>query len=637
MSQTLHPRPRRRTATAVVALLVVILGAVAASAPGPVVRLLGSLPSGPVAVALLADDVDTAQQAARRADLPIVGALDAAGAVVVVATAEQVQAVRRDTTLDAVQVMPSIRWTAVSERYAVRGDEQSLVALEAAGVVAAAPTGQGVGVAIVDSGIDPNHPMFVGRVDRHLVTTCDDEQAAPAVPVLPCVVDVPTVADSDTAGGSGHGTAVAGIAVGSRTWTSDGRPMSGIAPEADLVLLSTGKAGSGIGAAHALQWLVDHHADPCGDGNCAPIRVVNNSYTTSDDSAADPDSVFMRLQRALVEAGVVVVWGAGNDGDVARTNPFGRTTLGGVLLVGGYDDLERGHRDGRRWELSSTGQPDAPETWPDLVAPADLVLSACRPWMVLCGADIIGGDQNYGLASGTSLSAPFVTGAVALLLEVAPDLTPTQVEALLRTTARELDEAEHAAGAGLLDVAAAVAAAVGQEAGPSDCLTHGPVVLDAPGDVFASLVQAVPVPDDALDILSLDLRWSADRVDVVIERAGDASDAITDAVPQRLQFVLLAGDVVHDVLLFLRDEPTGRLATATTTIPIDVRAEGASVIATIPRDLPTITDGAVDDLPSGAPVEIRRLQSGRTTEPGIYTSEADMARGQRCHPVVPAR
>jgi serine protease AprX len=300
--------------------------------------------------------------------------------------------------------------------------------------------GRGVSIAIIDTGVDPDHPAFRlpgggSKVVRSLTTACATSAVAE------CPRDAPPGADTDLAPPGGHGTHVAGIAVGSAFTLPDGVGVGGVAPGARLVMISASTAL--IDIEDALRWVLRHHRAPCGAGVpvavCPPIRVVSNSW------GADSDAV-LGLQRALAADGVVTVWATGNqggDGSAGMSNPAGIDPTPGILSAADYDDLGTGSRDGRISPGSSRGAAADPATWPDLSAPGTAIVSACRPYLWICtllgrephdgpGPDDVG---TYEPMTGTSMSAPAIAGIVALLAQADPGVTPASAEDALKATA----------------------------------------------------------------------------------------------------------------------------------------------------------------------------------------------------------
>lgn len=413
--------------------------------------------------------------------------------------------------------------------------------------------GRGVSIAVIDSGVDPTHPMLRGRVARNLRFVGHNAQEFVPVPAAGFNdrqwVELGNVVDADTTGLGGHGTHVAGIAAGNRV-TYRGAPLRGTAPGAKIVSLAVATGLSVYGSDAALYWVLQHHAKPCQrtdgtwytDAACPPIRVVNNSYAVgAGDYEFDPDRVTSLIQGQLLAAGVVTVWANGNTEDggaVNRSNGFALDPRNGVISVGATDDHGTADRESPVYFNSSVGQFGRVDTYPDLVAPGVAVVSACRATMPTCqveaNSDIDKVNLNERLAFdsklyrpliGTSMAAPAVAGAVALVLQANPALTPAEIELLLENTAHRFANragyepdrpARNAttptsfdAGHGLLDVASAVGAArrVPIAARPT-CSATAPVLRDPWGD--ASLVESLPSPlpsADNLDVRSLELAW----------------------------------------------------------------------------------------------------------------------------------
>jgi hypothetical protein len=349
--------------------------------------------------------------------------------------------------------------------------------------------------------------------------------------VDPFFVDLSPINDSDTPSLGGHGTHVAGIAAGYPVQTTDGRTLMGTAPGAKIVSLSIGQALSIYGSDAALDWIVRHHDDPCGDGSCPPITVVNNSY--GGGTEFDPQSTTTLLQDAVVDAGVVMVWANGNgdttndggDGSDNRSSSDSMDPKRGSISVANYDDHETGTRDGTLDPSSSRGDASRPETWPDVSAPGTNITSSCRPYLAICeGA--LSSDPNYGTISGTSMATPHVAGIVAVLREADPTMTPAQVQDALEDTTYKFqfgapywltDRTGNGAssssfdkGHGLVDTTAALARILGRTVGgpPAVCATNDPGIVDAPDDATSLLGFGTPAPSEpSLDILDGSVAW----------------------------------------------------------------------------------------------------------------------------------
>ena len=405
--------------------------------------------------------------------------------------------------------------------------------------------GSGVSIAVVDLGFATSHEQFVdegeSKFDVHLRQACPPPREfvhyyAGADPTPDCAAWAPVPTGDDDSGHAGHGTIVAGVAAGFPRRTPSGAGFSGVAPGARLIGLSTGSAPALYNIVSALNWVLEHHEDPCGDGSCPPIRVVNNSYglRADDDFASrrfDPDAPMSRATSELIEDGVVVVFAAGNDGGDGSSvtlSHFALHPVPGMLGVGMYSDADVGDREVAVNDDSSRGKIGDPSTYPDLVAPGVQILAGCVPSQ-FCPASP-GVDGAYSSFTGTSLAAPYVAGVVALLLEADPSLTPAEVEDVVEDSAYRFfpsdrleadtfqDPAgnirgndDHAttfdAGHGLIDVVAALGSLKPGRARPAPavCPAHEPVIglTDPAGDTRLHWYAPVPVEMPGHDIVSV--------------------------------------------------------------------------------------------------------------------------------------
>lgn len=263
--------------------------------------------------------------------------------------------------------------------------------------------GAGVTVAVVDTGIDPKHPELEGRVRLGTDFTFDPGWLGRRK-------------DKDAAlDDHGHGTHVAGI-VGAAM--GNGVGIAGVAPGVSLLGVKALNA-QGKGS----QWLVLKgvaHAVASG------AQVVNLSL-----GGPIASSVERRFYEAVVRSGALLVAAAGNEGDGVCFP----AAYPGVLAVGAVDEA------GALAPFSNRGLSLG------LVAPGVGVLSTSQ-------------QGRYELRSGTSMAAPFVSGAAALLWACHPDWSAQKVRATLLNSARDRGEAGPDAqfGQGELDIVAALAA-----------------------------------------------------------------------------------------------------------------------------------------------------------------------------------
>jgi len=481
--------PRRhptRVAALTMALVALPLGAGAQASAQPLAPVSAALSSLlatatdalPVTVLVHGNSAAAADGAARSAGLTPVTSFTKIGVVAARGTAGQVRAARANSAVRYLEANEPLRYFSSSGTTATRSltAQQTLV-----GANGHLLDGTGVSVAVIDSGIDPTHPAFKGangqtRVVRNLKSVCVDESSIGTG----CILDVGTAVDTDTLSGGGHGTHVNGIAAGTPYTLSDGSRVGGSAPGAKIVSISTGAVILIIGADAALNWVLENHNAPCGAGVpasvCPPIKAINNSYGPTGGGEFDPNSATAQLQRALAAEGVVTVWANGNDGgdgSANLSNPPGQDPTPGILSVASYNDQSTGTREGTVSTFSSRGDHNRTQTWPDISAPGENIISACRLYLPICstGLDPHNGPGlldigTYNVISGTSMAAPQITGIVAQLFQANPSASPAQIEDALKSTAHKYaNGAPYQAvgpytssfdkGSGLVDVVAA--------------------------------------------------------------------------------------------------------------------------------------------------------------------------------------
>lgn len=301
-------------------------------------------------------------------------------------------------------------------------------------------TGRGVTVAVVDSGIDATHPdlAFGSKVVQNVKLAPDLFGTG--------AVALEGVPDTDTT--SGHGTHVAGIAGG--TGDALAGKYRGVAPGASLVGIGAGETLFILAALEGFDWILQNRER-------YGIRVVSNSWGTG--GAFDPQDPINVASRLAHDAGLVVVFAAGNDGPGANTlNPY--CVAAWVICVAAGDKAALTLAN-----FSSRGVPGDPLYHPTLTAPGVLVASARASTGIVIGAFLalqlasLGTDAlYYAQASGTSMATPHVSGTVALMLEANPALTPDQIKAALESTATPMPGYQpHEVGAGYLNAYRAVA------------------------------------------------------------------------------------------------------------------------------------------------------------------------------------
>jgi len=420
-----------------VVLLVAVLVVPAVPAPATA--------PGTTAVFVHGTTITAARQAVTDTGLQLVTTWNKVGIAVARGTAAQIAAVRTRPGVTNVEGDQPLRLYLSTSIVATRAEQARAQLHDAQGRPV---DGRGVSAAVIDTGVDGTHPFFrnadgTSAVRLNLKNVCGPLTDLIQLPVPndACFLNLTAVNDTDTLSVGGHGTHVAGIVAGRTTTLTDGTTMHGAAPGATLVSLSVGAGLSIFGADSALNWVLEHHANPC--AGCPPIRVTNNSYGPAGGGPFDPNSATVKFQRALAAEGVLTVWAAGNDGpDNNATNPPGQDPTPGIVMVASYDDQGTGTRNGVVSDFSSRGAAGQPQTYPDISAPGSDITSACRPYLVICstGLDPHNGPGpldigTFNTISGTSMATPHVVGIVTQLLQVAPNATPAQVENALKATA----------------------------------------------------------------------------------------------------------------------------------------------------------------------------------------------------------
>lgn len=281
--------------------------------------------------------------------------------------------------------------------------------------------GQGIRIAIVDTGIDETHPDLDGRIFA--------------------VTDFTGEGPRDN---NGHGTHVASIAAGNGT-ASEGR-YRGIAPAAEICAAKVLRGnGSGMmsDVMAGVEWAVEQRA-----------QVINLSLG-SRGPCNGTDAISTACD-AAVAAGHVVCVAAGNEGPGERTIGSPGCARSPITVGASTDDDQVAG-------FSSRGPTSDGRAKPDLVFPGSGIIAA-RATGTQMGTPI---DDRYTLASGTSMATPHATGLAALLLQTNPVLTPDEIKALMTKSARNLGLPENTQGAGRADAYDAYLLAQGFEPEPT--------------------------------------------------------------------------------------------------------------------------------------------------------------------------
>jgi serine protease AprX len=279
-------------------------------------------------------------------------------------------------------------------------------------------SGKGVDVAVIDTGVAPVPALSTpGKIVNGPDLSFESQNSS--------------LQYLDT---NGHGTFMAGIIAG-----NDGQPggYRGVAPGARILSVKVGAANGAVDVSQviaAIDWVVQHRHD-----NGMNIRVLNLSFGTNSLQPYRVDPLAYAAEQAW-KAGIVVVTAAGNTG------------LGNGLADPAYDPMliSVGAADTMGTASFSDDRPASFSA-----APLSCTLRGCRPPTLLAPGTHMQGlrvpgsyvDQSnpdsalgdlYFRGSGTSEAAAYVTGAVALLLEKDPQLTPDQVKRMLGSSTERL-------------------------------------------------------------------------------------------------------------------------------------------------------------------------------------------------------
>jgi type VII secretion-associated serine protease mycosin len=341
-----------------------------------------------------------------------------------------------------------------------RFDEQWSLSLIEAGCAWQFSTGRSeVTVAVIDSGVDLNHPDLVDRLRSDGYDFVAD--------------------DADPTDENGHGTNVAGVVAAT---FNNAEGITGLAPNVSIlpirVMNARGKGSDGD-IARGVRYAADQGA-----------QVINLSLGATLTIAADTESEVVKSAiRYAQEKGALVVVAAGNDFAQLPNAIVG--DLPGVLVVAATDNRDR------LAPFSNYGE------WIGITAPGVRILSTMPTYEVFLTSDRVPADerfnQNYDYMSGTSQATPLVSALAALLFSARPDWSADQVAQALRETAVNVEERNRSRlrgklGSGRIDACralestgqAAVAptaapdAPVNPDASPAPVPTRRPIELPTP-------------------------------------------------------------------------------------------------------------------------------------------------------------
>jgi len=324
-------------------------------------------------------------------------------------------------------------------------------------------TGEGITVAIIDTGIDYTHPDLGGCFGP----------GCKVVDGYDFVND-----DSDPMDDHGHGTHCAGIVAGNES-------LKGIAPEAKLYAYKVCNLGGSCWGYDIIA-AIELAQDPNQDGNYSDhVNVISMSL----GGPGDPDDPMSQAVDTAVENGVAVVIAAGNSGPYSETvgSPGcarKAITVGATYKIdyqafwwdctpGEYISCGKCEEDGKVWcDYWGDGDPKADQitsfssrgptsvgTKPDVVAPGAIICSARYDYIFPPGEDPYYYpclDEEHVQVAGTSMSTPIVAGAVALIKQAHPDWDTNEIKSALKITAIDIRGDINTQGYGRVDALEAV-------------------------------------------------------------------------------------------------------------------------------------------------------------------------------------
>ena len=350
-------------------------------------------------------------------------------------------------------------------------------------------TGQGVVIAVLDTGVDNEHRSLNDFDDINDEPDLDansytDKKWFAGYDATSAGSNTDGTDDPDD--GNGHGTHVAGSALG--TGDSSGVHM-GSAPGAGLVDIKVLSDSGGAGGTNSqaslagLQWMINNVDTDWGDSEYKGIQVASMSYgsiggpgplTDEGDNGTSAGAI---LVNTATDEGIVCVVAIGNDGSKRVPSP---ASADGAITVGSLDYDKSIDRTNDKvstfsnWgpRLSDNDDDEMDELKPDITSYGTNITSASAYTLpVIPGISEGMADSGYEAKDGTSMATPLVSGVVALMLEADPDLTPEEVKTYLRDSSEQRGQVadsdisprwNETYGFGIIDAACAIDVVLGR-------------------------------------------------------------------------------------------------------------------------------------------------------------------------------
>lgn len=326
--------------------------------------------------------------------------------------------------------------------------------------------GMGINIAMVDTGVDNEHPglnqKYVAGYDAVCFVHSDPE----------CILSGGRATDGsfDPDDGNQHGTACMGMASATGLDANGEQTgYEGSAPNASLIDVRIGTdAGAGPfenyllsqefyeSAMNGLQWIIDNKDTEWAgvDESLFGIDIISLSWgiTSHEGGGSDGEDMHSRILNEATLAGVTVSVAAGNDGpDNDGFSGMGSSSLS--ITVGATDDMNTIDRDDDQIAGYSSRGPrrdngdgnPIDEMKPDVTAPGSNIIQAEACVTTGSCNNFLGGDASQngytGRGSGTSYATPAVSGVIALMMESNDEINPLVIREILRSTATRMGPA----------------------------------------------------------------------------------------------------------------------------------------------------------------------------------------------------
>jgi len=421
--------------------------------------------------------------------------------------------------------------------------------------------GTGIRVAVIDTGVNYTHPGFGSCTQQQFLNgECQkvvgghDFVTCNAFNTLgQCVT--PRDEDNDPVDGMGHGSHVAGIIAGRDT------DINGIAPGAEILAYKVLNDSQGMGDS---RWIESAMAQAVTDG----ARVINLSLGSNGDPD-DPSSVAVNN---LVNAGIVVVVSAGNSGPGSSDASCRHGGTGSANSICSPGTAELAITVGATYKMDYTnyiiGGVDVkpvvdqiaffssrgPVQWlrqsvvtrldkPDIAAPGIVICSARSSNLLGPCNDTsvpIFNNNEYVGSQGTSMAAPMVAGAAAVILQAHPNWTPQQVKQLLMDHAVDNpNQALAVEGRGRMDLYGALHSAIQEPLFVrGDANNDGAVDITDPINILGFLFTGNPVELSCMDAADVNDSGTLNITDGIHllnflfnPNSTDGTDKISDPYP----------------------------------------------------------------------------------------------------------